>query len=296
MPRTTPPRPVDVESLFPELTPWRREALRLHPRSGTPAAHESSVGGPLLWPADEPWPTCEAAHEFDVEGETGEAARFVPVLQLHRDDAPGVCFPDGSDLLQLLWCPFDHPDLWCPLPRVYWRSVASVGEVSPTPTAHDAAEEYYVPAPCVLHPEQVVDYPSWDLPGELDDRLRGRFDRLEKETGWMYQYHLADAPGIKLGGYPSWTQDANWPDCEGCGETMEHLLTVSSVEFDGESWRTWLPIEDRNGVDVEKDSFPGDKREAQHSHGLMLGDMGGVYVFECRTCPGRPFTHRYDCS
>jgi hypothetical protein len=25
---------------------------------------------------------------------------------------------------------------------------------------------------------------------------------------------------------------------------MEHLLTINSAEFDGESWRTWLAVED----------------------------------------------------
>ena len=28
---------------------------------------------------------------------------------------------------------------------------------------------------------------------------------------------------------------------------------------------------------------------------LSLGDLGGVYLFECATCPGRPGAHRYDC-
>ncbi|WP_280429509.1 hypothetical protein [Nocardia brasiliensis] len=45
MVRTTPPRPVDVEAVFPE---HRREAVRLHPRSGRPGSRDSSLGGPLL--------------------------------------------------------------------------------------------------------------------------------------------------------------------------------------------------------------------------------------------------------
>ncbi|MFF8868152.1 hypothetical protein ACF08B_39670 [Streptomyces sp. NPDC015139] len=63
MPRTTPPRPADVEAAFPELTRLRRPATRLHPRRGTPTAQDSSVGGPMLWPADEPWPTCTLPHK-----------------------------------------------------------------------------------------------------------------------------------------------------------------------------------------------------------------------------------------
>ncbi|MFI8423686.1 hypothetical protein [Streptomyces sp. NPDC085479] len=62
MSRTTPPRPVDIVSLFPELAPLARQAVRLHPRAGVPSVHDSSVGGPLLWPSDEEWPTCTQEH------------------------------------------------------------------------------------------------------------------------------------------------------------------------------------------------------------------------------------------
>ncbi|WP_398850927.1 hypothetical protein [Streptomyces lateritius] len=62
MSRTTPPRPLDVEAAFPALAAHRRTATRLYPRPGTAKPEERSVAGPLLWPADEPWPTCTAVH------------------------------------------------------------------------------------------------------------------------------------------------------------------------------------------------------------------------------------------
>ncbi|MFE4207837.1 hypothetical protein ACFRUQ_20040, partial [Streptomyces goshikiensis] len=45
MRRTTPPRPFDVTAVFPDLAPLARPAIRLHPRPGSPASHDSSVGG-----------------------------------------------------------------------------------------------------------------------------------------------------------------------------------------------------------------------------------------------------------
>lgn len=63
MTRTTPPRPLDVEALFPELAARRGTTTRLHPRPGSPVAADSSVGGPLLWPVGEAWPVCAEAHE-----------------------------------------------------------------------------------------------------------------------------------------------------------------------------------------------------------------------------------------
>ncbi|MFJ2904169.1 hypothetical protein [Streptomyces sp. NPDC087212] len=58
--RTTPPRPVDVAEVFPELAPSARPAIRLHPRAGGAfGVGEFGGGGPLLWPAEEPWPHCD---------------------------------------------------------------------------------------------------------------------------------------------------------------------------------------------------------------------------------------------
>lgn len=260
----TPGRQVAVEELFPELVPYRRDAVRLHPRQGAPGVRDSSVGGPLLWPAGETWPVCPE-HD-DV---------LVPVVQVFRADVPDiVAFPADRDLLQVLWCQTDdHADGWV-LPRVVWRDSAAVGEVrsAPVPTAVD---ENLVPRPCVVHPERVMEYAGADLPVELWQALEDRFDRLEAETGWHYEADLAVAPGTKLLGYPSWSQEPDWPDCPACRTPMRHLLTVASWE--GEDARAWRP-------DGE---FAGPE--------LSLGDLGGVYLFECVTCPGRPGAHRYDC-
>ncbi|MFB8240206.1 hypothetical protein ACFC58_27035 [Kitasatospora purpeofusca] len=75
MTRTTPERPLDPESLFPELARYRRTATRLHPRPGAPGARDSSVGGPMLWPADEPWPVCTHPHKRS-SGERVEDVRL----------------------------------------------------------------------------------------------------------------------------------------------------------------------------------------------------------------------------
>jgi hypothetical protein len=62
MTRTTPPRPFDLAAVFPEMAALARTAYRLHPCPGEPTVQDSSVGGPLLWPADEPWPEYELTH------------------------------------------------------------------------------------------------------------------------------------------------------------------------------------------------------------------------------------------
>ncbi|WP_063734186.1 hypothetical protein [Streptomyces virginiae] len=265
MTRRTPPRPVDVEQLFPEVAPLRRQAVRLHPRAGSPSWRDSSIGGPRRWPDREPWPLCPEHR----------GSPMAPIVQLYAADALGVVeFPPACDLLQVLWCPRAHDGRWV-LPEVHWRAAGAVGTVREAPPLPAGTPYGHVPKPCVVHPELITEYPSWDLPYPLWDALEPRFAQVEAETGWDYQYHLSTAPGTKLGGYPGWGQDPQWPDCSGCGKPMDHLLTVASSEADA----AWTPFEDE-GVRYE-------------SADLMLGDMGGIYLFECRSCPGRPVKDRF---
>jgi Domain of unknown function (DUF1963) len=297
MARTTPPRPVDVEALFPEVATHRRAATRLHPRRGKPGVRDSSVGGPLLWPAHEPWPHCMHVHpKIGFDPPPPGPVPLVPVLQLYATDVLNLPFPPGTDLLQLLWCPYDHEPHYAPRPELRWRATDINGPLLALPPRPTGAPDNYMPAPCVLHPEQVVEYPQWDLPEQLGEALKERFDQLEEETGWSYWYDLSIAPGIKAGGYPGWTQEPDWPDCDGCGKRMDHLLTIDSAEFDGGSARAWLPEEDRPAVGTIFD-LPYEQRHAiQSAPDLMIGDMGGVYVFICPRCPGQPYAYRSDCS
>ncbi|MGW6396844.1 hypothetical protein [Streptomyces sp. NPDC055134] len=100
MPRTTPPRPVDVEALFPELGALRRSATRLHPRPGTPTVHDSSVGGPMLWPAGEPWPVCTIAHRRSSGYRNADVLRKREILDRawRRDPRSG---PDTEERAEL---------------------------------------------------------------------------------------------------------------------------------------------------------------------------------------------------
>ncbi|MCM2412545.1 hypothetical protein [Streptomyces sp. RKAG290] len=77
---------------------------------------------------------------------------------------------------------------------------------------------------------------------------------------------------------------------------MDHLLTVNSAEFDGESWRAWLPTEDTPASGTIWDLPYEDRTLIQRPPGLMLGDMGGIYVFVCLRCPDRPYAYHSDCS
>ncbi len=223
----------DIAQAFPHLAARSVTTVRLHPRPGPePDIMDSKLGGRILWPSDEEWPFC--TEHKDV---------LIPILQLCGDSFPELELPAEADLLQVLWCPRDHPDLgYCPSPRIVLRNSKSV--LRPLQTIPEPREfqQDYKPSVCVLSPERVIEYPSaWELSKELLEEIDGWIESTIGEDEWFesgeYQYSLSTAPGTKIGGYVD-----------------------------------WRPVEDQQSHG--KPSGPG----------LMLGDVGSLYLFVCRNC------------
>ncbi|MFE7632622.1 hypothetical protein ACFU7Z_01275 [Kitasatospora sp. NPDC057518] len=339
MTRTTPPRPLDVEALFPELAAHRGTTTRLHPRPGSPQMSASSVGGPMLWPADEPWPVCGEAHGrgrgrrlADIDryrrtlaaawvreenpGPTAEERELLTELsrehrlsdvsetdplpmiglaQLYRRDVPDLPEgPDGCDLLQVFWCPFNAhgPNRYDFELHLHWRRSSEVGEVLTTqPQPLVVESDRFVPEPCVLHPEQVATYPfAGLLPEDLCARLDA-WDEAQEEAARStdgrsvqpigYQYDLSVPPGWRVGGFASWHATDPYPmDCQTCGTPMHLLLTIDSSEWDGGSG-SWKPLEDRD-LPTHRSATPT---------GITVGRFGELNTFACPNDPGHP--HRW---
>ncbi|MET9030082.1 hypothetical protein ABZW96_31320 [Nocardia sp. NPDC004168] len=325
MTRTTPPRAVDVAAACPALAPLARPATRLHPRSGTPTVYDSSIGGPLLWPTNEPWPHCHGPHnwdfltnawnphelnplqslvdakltrhdpepwpsvadvpsamlsaaprdiwEFEVSGwdldnlnlppsqplagrwkPTAHAPNaMLPVAQLYTRDVPGLRPPPGKDLLQILWCPLDNADAM-PETALVWRTAADVTDFLNNPPI-PAAVEYgydYIPLPCTVEPERIIEYPSdfEELGGEPLEQMRQWASR--QHTGidpddiesWFID-NICVAPGWKVGGHIRWGTTDPFPQpCPTCGTETEPLLTIASSEWDAGT-HSWIPYEDQ---------------------------------------------------
>ncbi|GHO80036.1 hypothetical protein KSD_78070 [Ktedonobacter sp. SOSP1-85] len=328
MTRTTRPRPVDIAAVFPELAPLARTTTRLHPRLGTPTPQESSVGGPLLWPIDDPWPYCDGRqHDPDwgplttladvrllrdtltaawkrprdpgvnlLTSEedaiikriqaghswTHEPIAMIPVAQLYARDIPDLHPPLGYDLLQVLWCPFDHPEEELPKVKLVWRSSCTVTALLSNPPQPVVVQSKdYVPEPCVVHPEQVIEYPALS---DLDEVLREQIQAWEKREktiadvgSFAYSFELSVAPGWKVGGWTSFSfRDAEPAICP-CGTQMQPLLRIDSTEWDGGSGN-WIPIEDQ-----ALDSNPGSSYT--HPWEPVMVTIGRGYTMQIYTCP-----------
>ncbi len=139
-----------MAEVFAEFRELGRVVTRLHPRRGDPGVWESSVGGPLVWPVGESWPTCPGHQGVQKNVErvadvraarrirrdrfrsgrelTSEEREFLdsrrresevvveqpvpllPLLQVFARDVPWLEWPAGRDVLQVLMCPMDHLD------------------------------------------------------------------------------------------------------------------------------------------------------------------------------------------
>jgi hypothetical protein len=365
--RSTPERPFDLEELFPELADYARTATRLHPRSGAPTARDSSVGGPLLWPADEPWPMCPGPHDVaaplpgemrtvseirrrraamataieralregasrieltDQEREPALRMRpadlmsllaggrpapvavqggiaLVPIAQLYARDIPDLKAPQGTDLLQVLWCPFDHSthhgENEGPAVTLRWRDSSTVDRVlDEVPEPAFLEEEIYLPEPCVLHPEHIVDYPTANhLHCKIDRGLCERIaawcrdldgkDPSEYREDWppndARAYREISTCGTwKVGGLPVWGARDPWRiRCADCAADMVLLLQIPSGEwFDDLGY--WVPFEDMMAILTSslKPHFTGNPPQVGLPDGLRL------QIFVCPESPDHP--------
>jgi hypothetical protein len=191
---------------------------------------------------------------------------LVPLVQLRAADLP---LPVDADLLQLLWCPNDH-DLGegalAPAVTVRWRNLDEVGTCLPAaPAPTSVGHKTYLPVPCVVRPEPVVEYPWWQqLPVELGYEVMV----WDGRHGGLYHRQLAAAPGWKVGGWPRWpTTDPRTFYCPRCADPMPQLLQVDSGEWgDPARWR------------ARGDAPP-------EPTGVIAGHTGLYRVFCCPSCP-----------
>ncbi|MEV5600660.1 hypothetical protein AB0L33_04330 [Streptomyces sp. NPDC052299] len=92
-----------LRDLVPEYARLALDAVVLNPETGDPGVRESSLGGPLLWPADEPWPHCAQEDHWTFGSDWRNRTEIVPgrvpmvpVLQLYARDVPGLVLPTDT--------------------------------------------------------------------------------------------------------------------------------------------------------------------------------------------------------
>jgi uncharacterized protein (TIGR02996 family) len=287
-----------MAKLVPDLAPYARTTTRLHPHraTGTLPVWASKIGGRFLWPMTERWPSCDQC-KVDL----------APIVQLRKSDVPDIAFPPGTDLLQLYWCPDEAAHGYQPAPQIWWRTETAVADprtddpdLSRFPRTSDW--EGYTPFECAVYPERVVEYPDADelhqlagtkkasrILGLIEDMDLGETsdlkERFASEPGpsdaqGLAFYELGRCPGSRVGGKPGWRRD---------GLQFEHLLTLSTWEFDAASFRRWLAVEDQRLLAAPSKQLTWEcLSEApafgslQEVLGMQLGRTQRAHVYVCR--------------
>lgn len=225
---------------------------------------------------------------------------MLPVVQLYLRDIPLLRPPGQADLLQVLWCPYDHDPDHKPSTALFWRSAAEVGDVlAAPPEPYEVNWQGYLPEPCVLAPEAITEYPdSLDLSPEMrlmaEDLSRWQAAGVGVDSAYgdcprdFYDCELADAPGWKVGGWPPWGRtDPYRRFCTVCDAQMVPLLTIASFEWDGGEGSSWAPCEDQAAACA--DSHYAGQDPAQPTK-VEVGSTDNMQLYVCPTSPEHPHT------
>ncbi|MFI6093072.1 hypothetical protein [Streptomyces sp. NPDC051218] len=222
------------------------------------------------------------------------------MAQLFLRDIPLLRPPGQADLLQVLWCPYEHEPYYKPATALFWRTAAEVVDILTTPPEpYEADYPGYVPGPCVPAPEAITEYPnSLDLSPELQRMLEdwnrwqaagadvdGSYAEYPRE---LYSIHLGNAPGWKVGGWPPWGRtDPYRRYCSVCEMQMAPLLTIASREWDGGEGRSWAPQEDQAAA-LAGSNYPGQK--PSQPTGVEVGSTDNMQIYVCPASPEHPHT------
>lgn len=225
---------------------------------------------------------------------TGLDFPLLPILQIHAPDVPWFEMPFQAELLQILWCPLLHHRPSSP-PNgdgAPWVSVQFHLDIDPltllTPPRPQLIEyDWFVPEPCVLHPEPVTEYPQ---PPALNDSLAQRVEQWARDEygnaeGDMGNYGqlFATAPGWKLGGHPDWSFGfpATAILCP-CGAPMLFLCTIPSCEWDAGT-ASWAPLQD---IELTTTNFGGRRNNGPTC--VQVGNYQRMRIFVCSADPDHP--------
>jgi uncharacterized protein YwqG len=241
--------------------------LKPHRSANAVSADQSKFGGIPNYVGFEEYPCCDSC---------STPLNFV--LQLYKRDFPECYFPGHSDLFQLFRCPnYDCPGIDAErsdlkMFHYYFTAgdVTSQHLVKPVHQLADAEAEVYE---CVLQPQQQDDYPNFD------DFADDEFYQIQKQFGdkladtFMERYSAIQR--TKLNGYPSFTQGPYYPQCS-CGNTKTFFFQLASE-------------------DPEDGASNPPAPNQWSAHGIMMGDVGNIYYFVCKSCGVDSIESYWDC-
>jgi len=259
---------IDIESEL-NLRPLAKSSvlLRPHQSSDVLGFDKSKMGGVPNLQGFQSWPTCRVCRT---------PMNFV--MQLYQEDFEKFYFPPGKNIFQVFRCPNidclnNFNESYDLLTEAYYHHVSRVtNKPLEKPVIQKSDLEKEVPD-CFFKPQETKDYPNYqEIPGYDEfDRKHGNTD-----TDNLFWAEFQPRTGTKVYGYPSWSQDPDVPRCS-CGNEKDFIFQLSSEDLeDGQEWPPpsgeWSP------------------------HGIMIGDVGSLFFFVCKSCGEKTLETKWDCG
>lgn len=264
----TPEQFFDTDHIKRLIGKYKRATTLLKPHTSKTVIEQikSKFGGIPNWAGFDEYPCCDICK-----------APLNFVLQLYKKDFPDFYFPDNSILFQLFRCPNnDCPDAYSEMydHKMFHFYLNTVNDnkilTKPIYNLIDAEDE--VPD-CYLKPKVADDFPNYD------DFDNNDFVDIEKKFGndlsELFMDNYSAIQNTKFGGYPSFTQSPSYPICT-CGKTKEFFFQLSSEDTE---------------EGVEQPPAPG----KWSAHGIMIGDVGNIYYYVCKSCGENTIESNWDC-
>ena len=240
--------------------------LRPHGSKNEIGQQESKFGGIPSFSGFDEYPCCSSCKT---------PLNFI--LQLYKKDFPDFYFPDDSDLFQLFRCPnYDCPDANSEKYDLtmyhYYFNMSSDNKILKKPQHSLNEAEGEIPD-CFLKPIVKDDFPNYE--DYKDDEFVVIENKFGEDLAELFMSKYSAIQRSKFGGYPSYTQSPNYPVCT-CGKTKEFFFQLSSE--DPEDGGEQLPAPDK-----------------WNAHGLMIGDVGNIYYYVCKSCGPNTIESNWDC-
>lgn len=185
-----------------------------------------------------------------------------------------------------------------PRTALFWRSAAEVTDILTAPSKPAVVQfDDYVPEPCLIDPEQVIEYPhSMKLSKDLQERL-GQWDTWQAagvtpDSSYapapqeFYENELSIAPGWKVRGWAPWGLTDPIPRfCPNCGAAMQPLLTIATTEWD-DATRSWIPYENQATASGTGHGYPDPSKPTA----VHIGRGYNQQLYYCPVAPEHPHT------
>lgn len=208
---------VNKQELLKKLEPFKRKAWIPVTTIGDKEIKSSKFSGKVFLKKGELWPVCPNC------GKPMQLFIQLNINELPEEFKSNLNVENG--LLQMFYCVSNEPLCECDCEAYFPFSKSTLLRIVSTEgdgnVIEDVAMERFFPAKTIISWNEVIDYPNLDELSELGIILNDEEEEIYEE---LQIPHCGD----KLGGWPYWVQNIEYPSCPKCNKPMKLIFQIDS--------------------------------------------------------------------